>query len=167
MVALERVKEASSTYIGLLYNCMMPTTERPLVEKLIVEANRLTRVAAQATGSTTPAAVWRTLSILASDGSYRIGDLARASRVAQPTMTKLVQNLAEDELVYRIADVADSRAWLIAITDTGTMALEHWRTELGEALQPMFSDLSAEEIEILERAVTILESRTTTPRKVA
>lgn len=145
----------------------MPKTERPLVEKLIVEANRLTRVAAQATGSTTPAAVWRTLSILASDGSYRIGDLARASRVTQPTMTKLIQNLAEDELVYRIADVADSRAWLIAITDTGTTALDNWRTELGEALQPMFSDLSADEIDILERAVTILESRTNTPRKVA
>ena len=145
----------------------MPRTERPLVEKLIVEANRLTRVAAQATGSTTPAAVWRTLSILASDGSYRIGDLARASRVSQPTMTKLIQNLSEDELVYRIADEADSRAWLIAITDTGTTALDNWRTELGKALQPMFSDLSAEEIEILERAVTILESRTTTPRRVA
>ena len=137
------------------------------MEKLIVEANRLTRVAAQATGSTTPAAVWRTLSILASDGSYRIGDLARASRVSQPTMTKLIQNLSEDELVYRIADEADSRAWLIAITDTGTTALDNWRTELGKALQPMFSDLSAEEIEILERAVTILESRTNSPRKVA
>ena len=137
------------------------------MEKLIVEANRLTRVAAQATGSTTPAAVWRTLSILASDGSYRIGDLARASRVSQPTMTKLIQNLSEDELVYRIADEADSRAWLIAITDTGTTALDNWRTELGKALQPMFSDLSPEEIEILERAVTILESRTNSPRKVA
>ena len=145
----------------------MPTIERPLVEKLIVEANRLTRVAAQATGSTTPAAVWRTLSILASDGSYRIGDLARASRVTQPTMTKLIQSLAEDELIHRIADIADSRAWLIAITDRGTTALDNWRTELGEALQPMFADLSADEIDILERAVTILESRTTTPRKVA
>jgi len=145
----------------------MPKTERPLVEKLIVEANRLTRVAAQATGSTTPAAVWRTLSILASDGSYRIGDLAKTSRVTQPTMTKLIQNLAEDELIYRIADVADSRAWLIAITDRGTKALDTWRTELGEALQPMFSDLNADEIDILERAVAILESRTNTPRKVA
>ena len=145
----------------------MPKTERPLVEKLIVEANRLTRVAAQATGSTTPAAVWRTLSILASDGSYRIGDLARASRVTQPTMTKLIQNLAEDELIYRIADVADSRAWLIAITDTGTTALDNWRTQLGEALQPMFSDLSTDEIDILERAVAILETRTNLPRKVA
>ena len=145
----------------------MPETQRPLVEKLIVEANRLTRVAAQATGSTTPAAVWRTLSILASDGSHRIGDLAKASRVTQPTMTKLIQNLAEDELIYRIADVADSRAWLIAITDKGSKALDSWRVELGNALQPMFAGLSPDETDILERAVAILESRTSTARKVA
>jgi DNA-binding MarR family transcriptional regulator len=145
----------------------MPETQRPLVEKLIVEANRLTRVAAQATGSTTPAAVWRTLSILASDGSFRIGDLAKASRVTQPTMTKLIQNLAEDELIYRIADVEDSRVWLIAITDKGSKALDSWRVELGKALQPMFAGLSPDEIDILERAVAILESRTSTARKVA
>ncbi|CAN5327537.1 MarR family transcriptional regulator [soil metagenome] len=145
----------------------MPETQRPLVEKLIVEANRLTRVAAQATGSTTPAAVWRTLSILASDGSYRIGDLAKASRVTQPTMTKLVQNLAEDELIYRIADVADSRAWLIAITEKGTNALAAWRIELGKALEPMFAELSADETDILERAITILESLTNPARKGA
>jgi DNA-binding MarR family transcriptional regulator len=145
----------------------MSESERPLVEKLIVEANRLTRVAAQATGSTTPAAVWRTLSILAGEGSHRIGDLAKASRVTQPTMTKLVQHLAEEELIYRIADVADSRAWLIAITEKGTRALGDWREQLGAALQPMFSDLTEEETDILERAVAILETRTTTNRKVA
>ncbi len=140
---------------------------RPLVEKLIVEANRLTRVAAQATGSTTPAAVWRTLSILSSDGSMRIGDLARASRVTQPTMTKLVQNLSEEELIYRIADVADSRAWLIAITAKGRKALDDWRTELGHALEPMFADLSEDETRTLERAVEIIAARTTTTRQVA
>jgi DNA-binding MarR family transcriptional regulator len=145
----------------------MSETERPLVERLIVEANRLTRVAAQATGSITPAAVWRTLSILSSEGSHRIGDLAKASRVTQPTMTKLVQHLAEEELIYRIADVADSRAWLIAITEKGTRALGDWRVQLGAALQPMFSDLSPDETDILERAVAILENRTTTNRRVA
>lgn len=145
----------------------MDETERPLVEKLIVEANRLTRVAAQATGSTIPASVWRTLSILASEGSHRIGDLARASRVSQPTMTKLIQNLAEDELIRRISDVEDSRAWQIAITDAGSKALAAWRVELGVALRPMFADLSPDETDVLERAVAILESRTNTSRKVA
>lgn len=142
----------------------MTKESRPLLERLIVEANRLTRVAAQCTGSTTPSAVWRTLSILVSDGSLRIGDLARVSRVTQPTMTKLVQNLAEEELVYRIADVDDSRAWLIAITPKGTRALDAWRTTLGEALAPMFADLSPAEAEILESAVDILESRTAVNR---
>ena len=146
---------------------MSDIENRPLVEKLIVEANRLTRVAAQATGSTTPAAIWRTLSILSSDGSMRIGELAFASRVTQPTMTKLVQNLAEEELIYRIADVADSRAWLIAITAKGSKALDDWRTELGMALEPMFADLSADERHTLERAVEIIAARTDTKRQVA
>ncbi|HEY8913729.1 MarR family winged helix-turn-helix transcriptional regulator [Lacisediminihabitans sp.] len=145
----------------------MPTERSRLLEDLIVSAHRLTRVAAQLTGSTTPAAVWRTLSILTTDGSLRVGDLARASRVTQPTMTKLVQHLAEEELVYRIADVDDSRAWLIAITPKGTTALENWRRELAEALSPVFSDLTDDEATILEKAVAILQVHTSTTRKVA
>jgi len=140
------------------------SSARPFPERLIVAANRLTRIAALATGSTTPASVWRSLSILETDGSLRIGELARRSRVTQPTMTKLIQGLAEDELIYRIADVADSRAWLIAITPKGTAALDAWRVEVGAALAPTFAGLSAEETDILERAVAILEERTETAR---
>lgn len=142
-------------------------SQRPLLENLIVEANRLTRLAAQATGNTTPAAIWRTLSVLTTDGALRIGELATACRVAQPTMTKLVHNLAEEELIYRIADVADSRAWLIAITEKGSRALNDWRTQLGAALEPTFADLTDAEIVILEQAVNILGARTKSVVKVA
>lgn len=145
----------------------MPTLTKTLFEDLIVAANRLTRLAAQSTGTTTPSAVWRSLSILTTDGSLRIGDLAKASRVSQPTMTKLVQNLAEDKLVYRITDAADSRASLIAITPQGTAALIAWREQLGKALAPMFADLTPTETQVLEHAVKILEQRTHTNRKVA
>lgn len=148
----------------------MSKTDRPLIERLIVEANRLTRIAALATGSTTPAAVWRTLSILAAHGPFRIGDLARASRVAQPTMTKLVRSLVEDGLVHRLSDAADSRACLVAISSKGATALDDWRTQLGNAMAPMFSDLTPEEREIFEKAIALFESRTTTTnttRKVA
>ncbi|HAM25339.1 MAG TPA: MarR family transcriptional regulator [Microbacteriaceae bacterium] len=145
----------------------MPTNSTRLIEDLIVSAHRLTRVAAQLTGSTTPASVWRTLSILTTDGSLRVGDLARASRVTQPTMTKLVQHLAEEEYVYRIAEVEDSRAWLIAISPKGTTALEDWRKQLAEALTPMFSDLTDDETTILEKAVAILQVHTSTKRKAA
>jgi DNA-binding MarR family transcriptional regulator len=140
---------------------------KTLLEDLIVAASRLTRMAAQSTGSTTPASVWRTLSILTTDGPMRVGDLARASRVSQPSMTKVQQHLVEQELVYRIADVDDSRAWLIAITPKGMRALDGWKAQLAQAMSPMFSDLTTDEIQVLERAVGILQERTNTKRKVA
>lgn len=139
----------------------------PLIHELLVAAHRLTRMAAQSTGSTTPAAVWSTLSILSTDGPLRIGDLARTARVSQPTMTKLLQHLVEEELVHRIADRDDSRAWLIDIGPKGTRALDDWRRQLGEALGPLFADLTEDETETLRRAARILAAHTTRNGKAA
>ena len=138
-----------------------------LFASLLVTAHRLTRIAAQTTGSTTPSAVWNTLSILSTSGPLRVGDLARAARVTQPSMTKLVHQLSADELVLRIADTNDSRAWLIAITDRGRAALQQWRETLGRALGPMFADLEDSDVQTLMRAVELLRSRTGTTQKVA
>jgi DNA-binding MarR family transcriptional regulator len=138
-----------------------------LFASLLVTAHRLTRIAAQTTGSTTPSAVWNTLSILSTSGPLRVGDLARAARVTQPSMTKLVNQLSADELVLRIADRNDSRAWLIAITDRGGTELQQWRETLGRALGPMFADLEESDIQTLTRAVEVLRSRTDTNQKVA
>jgi DNA-binding MarR family transcriptional regulator len=132
-----------------------------LLAEVLVTAHRLTRVAAQTTGSTTPAAVWHTISILTTDGPLRIGDLARVARVSQPAMTKVVQQLAEHELVSRIADSEDSRAWLIAVAPKGAAALDNWRAQLGRVLGPAFADLSQEDVAALERAVRLLQERTT------
>jgi len=144
----------------------MPGSD-PLIHELLVAAHRLTRIAAQSTGSTTPAAVWSTLSILSTDGPLRIGDLARTARVSQPTMTKLLQHLVEEELVHRIADRDDSRAWLIDIGPKGTGALDDWRRQLGEALGPLFDDLTEDETETLRRAARILAAHTTRSDTVA
>lgn len=143
------------------------TEPSSLIHDVIVAAHRLTRIAAHSTGSTTPAAVWSTLSILSTDGSLRIGDLARASRVSQPGMTKLLQRLVEEELVFRIADVEDSRAWRIAIGPKGTAALAEWRVQLSKELGPLFADLTPEEAATLQRAAQILTARTDTKRMVA
>jgi DNA-binding MarR family transcriptional regulator len=138
-----------------------------LFARLLVTAHRLTRIAAQTTGSTTPSAVWHALSILSTAGPLRVGDLATAARVTQPSMTKLVHHLSDEELVLRVADVKDSRASVIAITDRGTTALDQWRRTLGRALGPMFADLDASDVRTLERAVELLQSRTSTSREVA
>ena len=130
-----------------------------ILQSILTANARLTRLSAKATGSRVSAAVWSTLSVLSGDGAHRIGDLARAARISQPGMTKLLQNLVEDEWVRRIADVEDSRAWLIAVTPRGEKALADWRAELASALAPVFDDLSAEDWRTLDRAAAILSAR--------
>jgi len=137
----------------------MTSQPTDILESLLTSTHRLTRLAAQETGRTTSPAVWRTLSILTTDGPLRIGDLARASRVAQPTMTKLLRHLVEDELVSRIADVDDSRAWLIAVAPKGTRALAGWKAELAGALGGLFDDLDEGEWGVLDHAAQLLAAR--------
>ena len=130
-----------------------------IVESLIASNHRLTRIAAQSTGSTISSAVWSALSVLVSDGPRRIGDLARDARISQPGMTKVVQNLVQDEWVSRVADVDDSRAWLIVVTDKGRAALADWRSQLARATGPVFADLSDTDWKVLEHAAEILAAR--------
>ena len=140
----------------------MTSQPTDILESLLTSTHRLTRIAAQETGRTTSPAVWRTLSILTTDGSLRVGDLAKASRVSQPTMTKLLRGLVDDELVYRIADDDDSRAWLIAISDKGTRALVEWRSQLADALGSLFADLDEGEWAVLDHAAQLLATRVST-----
>jgi DNA-binding MarR family transcriptional regulator len=149
----------------MLYNLRM--NHSAILESLLVSSHHLTRLAARSTGSTTPSAVWRTLSILETDGPLRIGELAAASRITQPGMTKIVQGLVEDELVYRIADVADSRAWLIAVTASGSAALANWRATLATSLEPLLGEVSTDEWVALERAARILQRGTAVEAQVA
>jgi len=135
----------------------MDTTN--ILETLIVSGHRLTRLSAQTTGSAVSSAVWTSLSILTTDGPHRIGDLARAARISQPGMTKILQTLVEDEWVRRIAVADDSRAWLIAITPKGAEALASWRAQLADAMRPVFADLTDDDWDVLSRAAELLSSR--------
>ena len=131
-----------------------------LLSDLVSVTHRLTRIAAQATGESTSPATWRTLSVLSTFGPMRLGELAKQSRVSQPTMTKIVANLNEVEWIRRIADVDDARAWQIALAPKGIRALAEWRNRLGEALAPMFLELDSSELDVISRAVDLLHECT-------
>ncbi|WP_236720258.1 MarR family winged helix-turn-helix transcriptional regulator [Rathayibacter sp. VKM Ac-2630] len=140
----------------------VPPSEVSLSELLsdfVSVTHRITRLAAQATDNQESQAVWRTLSVLLSMGPMRLGELASQSRVSQPTMTKIVKNLVDSGWLARIADPDDARAWQIQLTDVGAAALAAWRSELGDALTPIFADLAPEDRRVLERAVEIMHER--------
>jgi DNA-binding MarR family transcriptional regulator len=152
-------------YITKAYSC--PVTRSELLESLLVSSSRLIRLAAQATGNSTPSAVWRTLSILDGEGAMRVGELATTSRISQPGMTRLLGGMVDDALVSRVADAEDSRAWLIDITPAGRDALARWRRQLSETLEPWFRSLGDDEWRTLESAVAILATRTGNDAAVA
>ncbi|MFC5789207.1 MarR family transcriptional regulator [Agromyces tardus] len=127
--------------------------------ELVSVNHRLTRLAASVTGSTESPAVWRTISVLRDVGPLRLGELARISRVSQPTMTKLVHALDERGWIRRIADANDARAWLISADPRGLAALDAWREELAAALAPTFADLEDDELATLAASVEIVRTR--------
>ncbi|MFZ6990954.1 MarR family winged helix-turn-helix transcriptional regulator [Curtobacterium sp. RRHDQ66] len=136
----------------------METTREQTIETLLVSVNRLIRVAAQAAGSTTSSAVWRTLGILESDQPLRLGELAKQSRVSQPTMTRLVAGMLADGLISRTVDPDDSRGQLIEITSEGRVRLADWRTTLTRTVGPMFADLDDDQWDILHEASALIAS---------
>ncbi|WP_181439586.1 MarR family winged helix-turn-helix transcriptional regulator [Curtobacterium sp. MCBD17_032] len=140
---------------------MEPNREQT-IETLLVSVNRLIRSALQATGHTTSAAVWRTLGILETEESLRLGELATASRVSQPTMTRLVAGMTADGLVARTVDPDDSRSQLIAITDAGRERLVAWRAALTSTVGPLFEDLSDDDWHTLHDASALIAARART-----
>ncbi|MDP4335323.1 MarR family transcriptional regulator [Curtobacterium sp. A7_M15] len=140
----------------------MESLREQTIETLLVSVNRLIRTAAQSTGNATSSAVWRTLGILETDQPLRLGELAAASRVAQPTMTKLVAGMLADGLVSRSVDPDDSRGQLIELTDVGRERLVSWRATLTRTIGPLFADLPDDEWETLHDAAAIIAARTST-----
>jgi DNA-binding MarR family transcriptional regulator len=130
-----------------------------LLGDLITTAHRLTRLAAHETNRTESPAMWRTLSVLQAQGPMRLGELARQSRVSQPTMTKLVRGLDDLNWIKRIVDSDDARASQIATTPRGEQALRDWLDTLAEVLVPYFDGLTDDEEDTLRRAVDILRDR--------
>jgi DNA-binding MarR family transcriptional regulator len=130
------------------------------ISEIVSAAHTLTRLAALETKNDAPAAQWRALSVLQTEGAMRLGALATATRTTQPGMTRLVGQLAEGGLVLRESDPADSRATVVSITPTGATQLAEWRLELRDALEPLFADLDEDDWAALSRVARILSSRT-------
>jgi DNA-binding MarR family transcriptional regulator len=130
------------------------------LQRLVVAAHALTRVAALETRNEAPAAQWRTLTLLRENGALRLGELAALSRVTQPGMTRLVGAMADAGLVERTADAADSRATVVRATAAGLDALEAWLAQLTAALTPHFADLDDDDWVALGRTAGILARKT-------
>ncbi len=91
-----------------------------------------------------------------SSGPRRITELAELEGLAQPTMTSLVKQLEQRELVRRDRHAGDGRVVLVHLTDSGAVILEDYRARARELLGGYLSEIPDEQVEALVAAADAL-----------
>ena len=96
------------------------------------------------------------LSVVVFGGPVTLGDLAAAEQVKPPTMTRIVDALAEQGLVVKKRNAQDARSTLIHPTTAGRKLLMQGRERRVRALADQITALGGEDRAVLERAAEIL-----------
>jgi DNA-binding MarR family transcriptional regulator len=142
---------------------MMNPTEIPLAERaahlriaIVRTARRLRQEAAAETTGLTPTSV-AALATIERHGPLTPSEIAEIERVKRPTITRTLDCLAREGLIDRARDPEDGRSSLISVNGAGRERLRRLRGRKNAYLAKRMRDLSAEEVETLERATEILE----------
>ncbi|MGE2733943.1 MarR family winged helix-turn-helix transcriptional regulator [Mycolicibacterium vaccae] len=81
---------------------------------------------------------WRVLDELASRRGVPMTDLAQATLITGPTLTRTVDRLVSQGLIYRTADAADRRRVLVALTPRGRTLRNRLTGAVADAEQSAF-----------------------------
>ena len=76
----------------------------------------------------------------------RITELAELERLAQPTLTQLVQRLERQGFVNRERQTDDGRVVLVSLTEAGAAALDDFRARASAALGAHLAELPDAEV---------------------
>ncbi len=123
---------------------------------IVRTSRRLRQEAASEASGLTPTST-SALAAIDVHGPLTPSELAAIERVKRPTITRTLGCLEREGLIERTPDPADGRSSLIAINAAGRERLRRLRGRKNAYLARRMRDLSAEEIETLERAAAILD----------
>jgi len=138
-------------------------TEIPLAERaahlrtaIVRTARRLRQEAAAETSGLTPTST-AALATIERHGPLTPSEIAAIERVKRPTITRTLRCLEREGLIDRAPDPQDGRSALVSVNGAGRERLRRLRGRKNAYLARRMKDLSAEEVETLERAAEILE----------
>jgi DNA-binding MarR family transcriptional regulator len=100
------------------------------------------------------------LATLRYHGPQRIGQLARAEGVSQPTMTQSVQGLEAAGLVVRRATPEDGRGWAVELTPAGRALVRRARVRKIAWLDQLLEELPDDQKHALNLAAAAIDNRT-------
>jgi DNA-binding MarR family transcriptional regulator len=101
-----------------------PIQNSPITEHLaylLAQANREInrQLESRLSEEGVPVEQWRILKVLSDGDGHSMGELAEAVLLNHPTLTKMIDRMVSDALVYRVQDPEDRRKVLMFISDRG------------------------------------------------
>jgi DNA-binding MarR family transcriptional regulator len=99
---------------------------------------------------------WRILRALSDGHGHSMGDLAAAVLMPHPTLTKAVDRLIDEALVYRRQDEADRRRVAVFLADRGQEAIERLDEQAQEHHRRIEAAYGAQRTERLMRELSRL-----------
>ncbi|GAB3942571.1 MarR family winged helix-turn-helix transcriptional regulator [Corynebacterium tapiri] len=126
--------------------------------ELLSATSRFVRSSQAAAGHHPGSATWRVLTTLDYYGPSRATDIARAECSSQPTVSRLLARLRDEDLIATEVDPTDRRAMLVTLTPAGKTLLNRNRQSLVDAVRSVSSSLEQDEIDALNKAVKTLNS---------
>ena len=103
---------------------------------------------------------WRVLATLANGHRYNIGDLAHDVLAKQPTLTKLIQRMAQNGWVDSGADASDARRTLVYETAKGRAVVMRLIRAAKAHEKQVLAGFSAGEVATLKKILNALVKRT-------
>ncbi len=97
------------------------------------------------------------LSRIEQSGSVRLGLLAELEGTTAATMSRVIDSLADRELIERVPDPHDGRASLVQLSAQGGALVHTLRARYTEALRAALAELSGDEQQAVRRAIPVLE----------
>jgi len=136
----------------------IPLTDAAAKLRLAVvrTARRLRQEAAAETTGLTPTSV-AALATIERHGPLTPSELAEIERVKRPTVTRTLGCLEREGLIERAPDPTDGRSALVSLNGAGRERLRRLRGRKNAYLARRMRDLSAEEVDTLQRAAEILD----------
>ena len=90
-------------------------------------------------------------------GPVRLGSLAELEGSTAATISRVVDSLADRQLIERVPDPLDGRASLVRLSLQGGALLHDLRARNTEALRGALAELTDEEQRAVRRAIPVLE----------
>jgi DNA-binding MarR family transcriptional regulator len=97
------------------------------------------------------------LSRIEQSGPVRLGTLAELEGTTAATMSRVIDSLADRQLIDRVPDPLDGRASLVRLSPQGGALLNELRARYTEVLRGAMAELTDEEQRVVRRAVPVLE----------